>query len=94
MFAKTLKVMTELEKHIYDYVIDKIPSMVEDLKKSEFKTELVKYPIIIDGTIDSVIFDAKTLKPLCIEYSYGIGEGVTDGILNYFDDYELRWIYL
>jgi hypothetical protein len=94
MFAKTLKVMTELEQHIYDYVMDKIPSMVEDLKKSEFKTELVKYPIMIDGSIDSVVFDAKTLKPLRIDYNYGIGPGVSDGIVNYFDDFEVRCIYL
>ena len=86
--------MSKLEQHIYNYVIDKIPSMVEALKKQEFKTELVKYPIIIDGSIDSVIFDARTLKPLCIEYNYGIGEGVTDGLFNYFDDFELRRIYL
>lgn len=86
--------MSKLEQYIYDYVIDKIPSMVEDLKKQEFKTELVKYPIMIDGSIDSVVFETKTLRPLCIEYNYGIGEGVTDGLFNYFDDFELRRIYL
>jgi hypothetical protein len=86
--------MTKLEQHIYDYAIDKIPSMVEDLKKLEFKTEFISYPILIDGSIDEVVFDAKTLKPLYIQYRYGIGECETDGIFNYFDDFDLRRIYL
>jgi hypothetical protein len=49
---------------------------------------------MIDGCIDSVVFDGETAEPLYVEYRYAIGETMELlGSSVYCDEYEIRKIY-
>lgn len=84
--------MTKFEKRIHAYVVERVPEMIEDLKKSKnlHQVPQIVYPFIFENVIDSVTFDTKTLEPLYIEYKMGVGPGVSDGLTTSFDEYEIH----
>jgi len=50
----------------------------------------ITYPFVFESVIDSVVFDGATLEPLYIEYKWGVGPGISDGLTTSFDEYEMR----
>ena len=84
--------MTKFEKRIHAHVVERVPEMIEDLKKTALlgKGLKITYPFVFENVIDSVVFDGATLEPLYIEYKMGVGPGVSDGLTTSFDEYEMR----
>jgi hypothetical protein len=84
---------TPLEQHIYDEVLKQLPIMIDNIKAQDFKGTIA-HPIMIDGCIDSVVFDGEKAEPLYVEYRYAIGETMELlGSSVYCDEYEIRKIY-
>ena len=84
--------MTKFEKRIHAHVVERIPKWVEELRITQDIGKIFKitYPFVFEGVIDSVVFDGATLEPLYIEYKWGVGPGVYDGLTTSFDEYEMR----
>ena len=84
--------MTKFEKRIHAHVVERIPKWIEELKKTALLGSGLKitYPFVFEGVIDSVVFDGATLEPLYIEYKWGVGPGISDGLTTSFDEYEMR----
>lgn len=82
--------MTKFEKRIHAHVVERVPEMIEDLKKSKYlhQAPQIVYPFIFENVIDSVTFDTKTLEPMYIEYKMGVGQGVSDGFGVYYGEYK------
>ncbi len=84
--------MTKFEKRIHAHVVERLPEMIEDLKKLKYldQSPQIQYPFVFENVVDWVTFDTKTLEPLYIEYKWGVGPGVYDGLTTSFDEYEMR----
>lgn len=84
--------MTKFEKRIHAHVVERIPKWVEELRITQDigKGLKITYPFVFEGVIDSVVFDGDTMEPLYIEYKWGVGPGISDGLTTSFDEYEMR----
>ena len=84
--------MTKFEKRIHAHVVERIPKWVDELRITQDigKGLKITYPFVFESVIDSVVFDGDTLEPLYIEYKWGVGPGVSDGLTTSFDEYEMR----
>jgi hypothetical protein len=84
--------MTKFEKRIHAHVVERVPEMIEDLKKLKYLDQSlqIQYPFVFESVVDWVTFDTNTLEPLFIEYKWGVGPGVSDGLTTSFDEYEVR----
>ena len=85
--------MTELEKHIYDSIKDRIPALLEKIRGLKVETRFIDIPFICDGCIDHLIYDKKVGRFVRIEYTKGVGKGTSIGGLMpeytaYFDEVE------
>ena len=88
---------TKLERIIVKEARKHIPEIKKLLEGRIFDSKYVRFPFIVDGVFDYIVYNTETCKFEYIEYSFGIGQGISDGIYEtsaMFDESEIRRINL
>ena len=70
------KKLSKLEKYILTEGLKKIEEIKDEILKMEVESKFIAIPFLVDGVIDSIIFNTETKKFEYIEYSKGIGKGI------------------
>ena len=73
--------MTELEKHIYDSVKDRLPELLEKVRELKFDpgTKRVNVPFAVGGCIDWLVYSPEEDRFIEIEYGKGVKNGTSIG---------------
>ena len=87
--------MTDLEKHIYDSVKDRIPELLELVRNGKYESGFIRVPFMCGGCIDFLVYDTAKDKFTHIEYSKGVEGGISIGGLMsdheaYFDAEDIK----
>ena len=85
--------MTELEQKLIDELKRQTPYFRTLIKEQQPKDK-IKFALIVDGVLDSVIYDPAIDKFTKIKYSVGVGDCSCSFGYKLFDDVEYKEIDL
>ena len=86
--------MTELEEKIYEQALEAMPVALKEARRFKGERDFVLIPFLVDGVIDSLVYDKNLDRFIKIEYCVGknVGRAIVESETGaaFFDEVEYR----